>query len=117
VILARFVIWQARRPDPILDVRLLGNARFSAAAAAFALAFFGLFGFIFMITQYFQLVRGWDLLRAGVATLPFAVVTGAMSLAAIMIVKRAGNKVVVASGLLVMSGGFALAATLSPGSA
>jgi EmrB/QacA subfamily drug resistance transporter len=117
VILAGFVLWQARRPDPMLDVRLFANARFSAAAAAIALAFFGLFGFIFLITQYFQLVRGWDPLEAGLATLPFALVTGAMSPAAIAVMKRAGTKVVVASGLLIMSGGFALAATLSPGSA
>ncbi len=106
----------ARRPDPMLEVRLFANARFSAAAAAIALAFFGLFGFIFLITQYFQLVRGWDPLRAGVATLPFALVTGAMSPVAIAVMKRAGTKLVVASGLLIMSGGFALAATLSPAS-
>ena len=117
VLLAGFVFWQARRPDPMLDVRLFASARFSAAAAAIALAFFGLFGFIFMITQYFQLVRGWDPLRAGVATLPFALVTGALSPVAIMMMKQAGTKIVVASGLLVMSGGFVLAATLRPGSA
>ena len=60
-----FAWWQTRRPDPMLDVRLFRNPRFSAASGAIALAFFGLFGFIFLITQYFQLVRGWDPLRAG----------------------------------------------------
>jgi len=117
VLLTGFVLWQAHRPDPMLDVRLFASARFSAAAAAIALAFFGLFGFIFMITQYFQLVRGWDPLRAGVATLPFALVAGAMSPVAIVVMKRAGTKIVVASGLLIMSGGFGLAATLTPASA
>jgi hypothetical protein len=57
VILAGFAFWQVRWPDPMLDVQLFGNARFSAAAGAIALAFFGLFGFIFLITQYFQ--RSW----------------------------------------------------------
>src|SRR6266571_6964292 len=57
---------------------------------AIALAFFGLFGFIFLITQYFQVVRGYDPLQAGVATLPFAVVTGAMSPVAIGVMKRIG---------------------------
>ncbi len=110
VILAGFAFWQVRRPDPMLDVRLFADARFSAASAAIALAFFGLFGFIFLITQYFQVVRGYDPLKAGVATLPFAVVTGAMSPAAIAVIKRIGTKIVVAGGLACMSAGFVIAA-------
>jgi EmrB/QacA subfamily drug resistance transporter len=110
VILAVFAWWQVRRPDPMLDVRLFRNPRFSAASAAIALAFFGLFGFIFMITQYFQVVRGYDPLGAGLATLPFAVVTAAFSPVAIMAMKRVGTKVVVAFGLALMSSGFVVAA-------
>ncbi len=111
VILTAFAWWQARRPDPMLDVRLFRNPRFSAASGSIALAFFGLFGFIFLITQYFQVVRGYDPLRAGVATLPFAIVTGALSPVAIMIMKRIGTKLVVACGLMLMSGGFIVAVT------
>src|SRR5215472_2909716 len=113
VILAGFAWSQDRRPDPMLEIRLFRNPRFSAAAGSIALAFFGLFGFIFLITQYFQLVRGYDPLRAGVATLPFAVVTGAFSPLAIAIMKRTGTKLVVAAGLAVMSAGFVVAATTS----
>jgi EmrB/QacA subfamily drug resistance transporter len=116
-ILAGFAFWQVRRPDPMLDVRLFANARFSAASGAIALAFFGLFGFIFLITQYFQVVRGYDPLRAGVATLPFAVVTGAMSPVAIAAMKRIGTKIVVAGGLVLMSAGFAVAASVGVDSA
>jgi EmrB/QacA subfamily drug resistance transporter len=112
VILAVFGWWQARRPDPMLDVRLFRNPRFSAASVSIALAFFGLFGFIFMITQYFQVVRDYDTLRAGVATLPFAIVTAAVSPLAIVIMKRIGTKLVVAFGLAVMSAGFVVAATM-----
>jgi EmrB/QacA subfamily drug resistance transporter len=111
VILAGFAFAQSRRPDPLLDVRLFRNARFSAASAAIALAFFGLFGFIFLITQYFQVVRGYNTLHAGLATLPFAVVTGVMSPVAILIMKRAGTKLVVTAGLALMSGGFLVAST------
>jgi EmrB/QacA subfamily drug resistance transporter len=111
VLLAAFTAWQLRRPDPMLDVRLFRNPRFSAASSAIALAFFGLFGFIFMITQYFQVVRGYDPLRAGLATLPFAIVTGAMSPLAIAAMKRAGTKFVVTAGLVLMSSGFGVAAS------
>jgi EmrB/QacA subfamily drug resistance transporter len=109
--LAAFVVWELRRTDPLLDVRLFCNPRFSAASGAIALAFFGLFGFIFMITQYFQIVRGYSTLRAGVATLPFAVVTGAMSPLAIVVMHRIGTKLVVTLGLLTMSSGFVVAST------
>jgi EmrB/QacA subfamily drug resistance transporter len=109
-ILAVFVGWQLRRPDPMLDVRLFANPRFSAASGAIALAFFGLFGFIFLITQYFQVVRSYDPLRAGLATLPFALVTGLVSPAAITAMKRFGTKAVVTTGLALMSAGFLVAA-------
>jgi MFS transporter, DHA2 family, multidrug resistance protein len=108
-ILAAFAWWQTRRPDPLLDVRLFRNPRFTAASSAIALAFFGLFGFIFLITQYFQVVRGYDPLRAGVATLPFAIVTGAVSPAAIAVMRRLGTKAAVTAGLAVMSVGFIVA--------
>jgi MFS family permease len=49
--------------------------------------------------------------RAGLATLPFAIVTGAASPLAITLMKRAGTKAVVAAGLALMSGGFLIAAT------
>jgi hypothetical protein len=55
-------------------------------------------------------VRGYDTLQAGVATLPFAVVTGAMSPVAIGVMKRIGTKIVVAGGLVCMSAGFVVAA-------
>jgi MFS transporter, DHA2 family, multidrug resistance protein len=116
-VLAAFGWWESRRPDPMLDVRLFRNPRFTAASGAIALAFFGLFGFIFLITQYFQVVRGYDPLRAGVATLPFAVVTGAVSPAAIAAMKRAGTKLVVTAGLALMSGGFIVAAGTTADSA
>jgi EmrB/QacA subfamily drug resistance transporter len=117
LILALFVYSQLRREDPLLDVRLFRNMRFTAASGAIALAFFGLFGFIFLITQYFQLVRGYDPLRAGVATLPFAIVTGAVAPLAIAVMKRVGTKIVVTAGLALMSAGFLVAATTAVDSA
>jgi EmrB/QacA subfamily drug resistance transporter len=111
VLLAAFVVSQLRRRDPMLDVRLFRNPRFTAGSVSISLAFFGLFGFIFMITQYFQIVRGYDPLRAGLATLPFAIVTGAFSPIAITVMKRVGTKAVVTGGMLLMSAGFLVAAT------
>ncbi len=116
-ILASFVVYESRIAHPLLDVRLFRNPRFSAASIAIASAFFGLFGFIFLITQYLQLMQGYSPLEAGVRTVPFTVVTGVFSPLSIALMHRFGSKLVVASGLALMSAGFLLASTLSADSA
>jgi MFS family permease len=54
VALVVFVNWERRVAEPMLDVRLFTNLRFSAASGAVTIAFFTLLGFIFLITMYFQ---------------------------------------------------------------
>jgi MFS transporter, DHA2 family, multidrug resistance protein len=117
VLLGTFVAWERRYPSPVLDIRLFANRRFSAGAAAISIAFFGLFGFIFLITQYFQAVKGYSTLAAGVRTLPFALVIGAISPISVRVAQRIGTAAVVSSGLVLMSGGFALASTTRADSA
>jgi MFS transporter, DHA2 family, multidrug resistance protein len=114
-LLVAFCWWERRRPDPLLDIRFFRNPRFSAGSAAISMAFFGLYGFIFMITMYFQLVRGYSTLKAGAATLPFAAVMAIGSPLAIMIMKKTGTKVVVAGGMVLMAAGFMVAANASVG--
>ena len=75
-LLTFFVLWERTREHPLLDVRVFRIARFSAAAGSIAVAFFTLFGFIFIVTQYFQFVRGYSTLSAGLHTLPFAIFAG-----------------------------------------
>ena len=57
-LLAGFVAAERRAPHPMLDLRIFRDRRFSAASAAVTVSFFTLLGFIFLITQYFQFVRG-----------------------------------------------------------
>ncbi|MFQ1000611.1 MFS transporter [Modestobacter sp. SSW1-42] len=108
--LASFVVWELHRPAPMLDVRLFTDRRVSVGSGAIALAFFSLFGFIFLITQYFQAVRGYGTLTAGLATLPFALVIAPVSPLAILALRAVGTKLVVAAGLLTMAAGFVVAA-------
>ena len=107
-----FVLVERRLAHPMLDVRLFKNARFTAASCSITTAFFALFGFIFLITQFLQLVQGFTPLQAGVRTLPFAIATGIMSPLAIVLMHRFGSKAVVTLGLLVMAAGFLIAATV-----
>ncbi len=109
-LLAAFIAWELRHPHPVINVRLFANRRFSAAAGAISVAFFSLFGFIFLVTQYFQAVRGYSTLDAGLRTLPFAIVIGVFSPIAVQLAQRLGSTIVVSAGLALMGGGFATAA-------
>ena len=109
VLLTAFVLWERRREHPLLDVSVFTNMRFTAASAAVATAFFALFGFIFLITQYLQLVLGYSPLEAGVRTVPFAAATAVASPIAITLMHRFGTKLVVSTGLLLMAAGFVIA--------
>ena len=112
VLLAVFTLVERRLEHPMLDVRLFTNARFTAASLSVTTAFFALFGFIFLITQFLQLVQGFSPLEAGIRTLPFAIATGVMSPLAIVLMHKFGSKAIVSLGLLVMAAGFLIAATI-----
>jgi len=114
VLLAAFIAAERRAADPMLDVRLFRNMRFSAASAAVTVSFFTLFGFIFLITLYFQFVRGYGPLAAGVRLLPVALAVGAGSVAGTQLAVRAGTKLIVTAGLVAMAGFYGwVAATTS----
>ncbi len=106
---ACFLWRESRAAHPMLDLRLIGSRACAVASVAIATAFFGLFGFVFLVTQFLQLVRGHDPLDAGVRTLPFAgaIVVGVAAVA------RFGRGVAPrwasGAGLALMSSGFAWA--------
>jgi hypothetical protein len=87
----------------MLDVRLFRNMRFSAASGAVTVAFFTLFGFIFLITQFFQFVKGYGPLSTGVHLLPVALSVGIGSVAGTQLAVRMGTKLVVTVGLVAMA--------------
>lgn len=106
LLLIVFVRWELRVEHPMLPVAIFRNLRFSAASVAITSAFFALFGFIFLITQYFQLVRGYGPLEAGVRTLPVAFSIAAASVLSPRIVERVGTTNVVRAGLSLLAAAF-----------
>src|SRR3954454_21682551 len=107
-LLSAFVAWELRSREPMLDLRLLRNPRFSAASAAITLAFFAMFGTVFFLPQYLQSVLGFSALEAGVRVLPVAagLVIGGPSSA--RLAERVGTKVVVALGMGLIAAALAL---------
>ena len=110
VLLTAFTLAELHTEGPLLDVRVFLIRRFTGGALSISVAFFSLFGFIFLITQYFQFVKGYSTLSAGVHTLPFAIVAAVCTPIAAVVALRIGSRVVVSTGLLLMGGGLVVAA-------
>lgn len=108
VLFGAFIRGQLRSEHPVLDVRVFADRRFAGASGLIAMAFFGLFGFIFIVTQYLQAVKGYGPFSAGLHTLPFAAVMAVVSPIATQLVRKVGIAAVAATGSLLMAGGFAL---------
>src|SRR3954468_15094689 len=103
VLATAFVAWERRTTHPILDVDLFRNPRFAAASAAVAISFFALSGFIFLVTQMFQFLKGYGPLSTGVRLLPVASCVAISSIVGAKLAVRFGTKLIVGSGLLAMA--------------
>jgi EmrB/QacA subfamily drug resistance transporter len=103
---AVFVAIELRREHPMLDVSLFRNRAFSAASGSVTVAFFALFGFIFLITQYMQFIRGYGTLSTGARILPVALSIGAASVLGANLAGRLGTRRIVIAGLTLLGGAF-----------
>jgi EmrB/QacA subfamily drug resistance transporter len=115
LLVALFVRTERAVEHPMLDVRLFNDPRFSAASGAVTIAFFSLFGFIFVITQFFQFVRGYSALQAGAGILPVATSIALSSLAAGQLAPRWGSKAIAATGLALLGASFLWISTIDAG--
>jgi EmrB/QacA subfamily drug resistance transporter len=97
--LGAFAWWESRVEHPMLDVNFFKNPRFTAASSGITLIFFAMFGSMFLLTQYFQLVMGYSALQTGVRLLPMAITMLIVAPNSPRLVEKFGTKVVVASGL------------------
>ena len=70
-LLGGFVAWERHTPTPMLPMRFFRQRAFAAANAASLLMTFGMFGAIFLLTQFFQTVQGHSPLEAGLRLLPW----------------------------------------------
>jgi EmrB/QacA subfamily drug resistance transporter len=103
VLAVAFAAWERRVRHPMLDLSLFRNPRFTAASASVAISFFALSGFIFLVTQYFQFLKGYGPLSTGVRLLPVASFVALSSILGARLAVRVGTKLVVASGLFSMA--------------
>ncbi|MFC9993373.1 MFS transporter [Nocardia sp. NPDC127526] len=101
--LAVFVAWELRVRTPVLNMRLFRNRRFALPSLAITVSYFSAFGFLFLITQYFQGVKELSPLEFGIHSLPFAIAVGFGAPIATMLAQRLGTTAMLVTGLLILA--------------
>lgn len=109
LLIAAFVWRETRAENPVFDVKLFRNRRFSLPALSITVAYFSMFGFLFLITQYFQGIQEYTPLEFGIRSLPFAAAVLVAAPAATMLAQRIGTTAVLVGGFVVLATGMALA--------
>jgi EmrB/QacA subfamily drug resistance transporter len=111
--LAAFVAWERRIPEPMLPMTFFRNRAFAAANAASLLMYFGMFGSIFLLTQFFQTAQGYSPLESGLRVLPWTIMPMFVAPIAGALSDRIGGRPLMATGLGLQAIGLAWIANVS----
>src|SRR4051795_9545052 len=113
ILLASFVAWELRAPHPMLPMRFFRSRAFAASNGVSLAMYFGVFGSIFLLAQFFQVVEHMSPLQAGLRTLPWTGMPMIVAPLAGLLSDRIGSRPLMAAGLALQSGAIALLATVS----
>src|SRR6476619_2031370 len=108
IILAAFVAWELRAAEPMLPMRFFRDRAFSAANGASLFMYFGMFGSIFLLTQFFQTAQGYSPLEAGIRVLPWTAMPMVVAPIAGVLSDRIGGRPIMATGLGLQAMGMAM---------
>jgi EmrB/QacA subfamily drug resistance transporter len=112
-LLAAFVWWESRTPSPMLPLGFFRDRTFTLANIASLLMFFGMFGSIFFLAQFFQTVQGYSPLQSGVRILPWTAMPIFIAPLAGAFSDRIGGQKLMAVGLALQAAGLAWIAAVS----
>jgi MFS transporter, DHA2 family, methylenomycin A resistance protein len=101
VTLVGFVLYQLRREDPLVDVRLFRIPAFTAANVAGLVVFFAFIGAIVYFSAYFQDVQGRSAADAGLLVLPIGVALALTAPVSGRLTGRLGPRTPMLVGLIV----------------
>jgi EmrB/QacA subfamily drug resistance transporter len=116
VLLAAFLVWERRAPDPMVPLNLFRPRPFRAANLAYALAYAALATMFYFVTLFFQNVKGWSALETGLSWIPLNLPFLAVSPFAGRLGRRFGGRVVSGAGALVAAVGMLGLSRLDAGS-
>src|SRR6266566_4673731 len=112
-ILTGFVLFERRRRAPLIDPRVFARRGLSAGSPSIFVQFFGFFGFIFIVLQYLQLIRGDSGLMSAVSMLPMAAAMMPTARLAPALVARLGARATCTGGLVLIAAALAGLAQLT----
>lgn len=115
VLLGWFVWWERRSAAPLIPLRLFRNRSFAVATLVGAMFSLGVFGSVFILIQFLQLVQGASPLAAGMMTTPWTLAPLVIAPLTGLVTPRIGTRPVVVAGLVCVTIGlFRTAAVLHP---
>lgn len=113
-LIAAFIWWESRVAAPLLPLRLFRDRSFSIANLLGLTFSFGVFGSIFILIQFLQVVQGYSPLEAGVMTMPWTMAPMVIAPLAGIFSPRIGTRALIVAGLSLQAAGIGwLAANLS----
>jgi EmrB/QacA subfamily drug resistance transporter len=112
-LLAAFVWWEHRAPAPMLPLRFFRSRAFAATNGVSFSMFFGVFGSIFLLSQFFQTAQGYGPLEAGLRTLPWTGMPMLVAPIAGLLSDRIGSRPLMAAGLALQAVAMTWLATVS----
>jgi len=107
LLVAAFILWERRVPNPLLPLRLFRDRSFTVANVVGLTFSFGIFGSVFILIQYLQIVGGATPLEAGVMTMPWTLAPMVIAPLAGLIAPRVGTRTLIVAGLLLQATGVA----------
>ncbi len=116
LLVAAFVAWELRAPNPMLPMRFFRNRAFALTNVASLLMFFGMFGSIFLLAQFFQTIQGYSPFQAGLRILPWTAMPIVVAPVAGALSDRIGGQRIMAVGLSLQAAGLAWLATIGSAS-
>ncbi len=111
ILIVAFGAWESRAATPMMPLSLFRSEGFSAANATMLLTNMGMFGVIFLVSQFLQSVLGYTPLAAGVHGLPWTAAPAVTAPLAGLLADRAGGRRIVAIGVGLQAIGIAWLAT------
>jgi EmrB/QacA subfamily drug resistance transporter len=115
ILLIGFFLWERRAAHPMLPLSMFRSRGFSAANGVSFLMYFGMFGSVFLLVQFFQLVQHMKPFEAGLRTLPWTAMPILVAPAMGLLVPRIGARPIVTAGMVLLAGGLAwVAAVITP---